>query len=244
MRCAFARGSHRDDAGHRRAHDARTLLHHHAHLLRERRAAHRHGLHHHRRRCGGARHAHGGARRTLPHWPRRTRPESGRGGRRARHDSAGVVRFAGAAVCRAVEDARHIQRRLHPHDPSPPRARRPAVHAASEGCGLPVQGGLRGLVLHPRGDLLHRLRGHRDRRPEVLPRLSPAAALREKRRGELVFQALGVRRQAARALRCAARFCEPAHTRKRGARLCGKRPARSVRQPFQLRLGRAAAFRS
>src|SRR5439155_25738689 len=97
----------RDREGH--------LLHHHSHLLRQRRPAHRARLHH-----GGLRRDRpvsppSGREGLLPHRDRRARAEGGPcgGGEGAR--SPDVDRSGPPPVEGGVGAARHLLRRLHPH---------------------------------------------------------------------------------------------------------------------------------
>ncbi len=169
------------------------LLHHHAHLLRQRRPAPGHRLLHDHVRRAGALPSRRRLRRQVPDRPRRARPEGGGGSRGPQHDAAGLVRFPGPRLHGHLADARDFQRRLHPHDAGAPGARGPVPLGAHEGVRLHLQGQLRRLVLRARGDLLHRdpgrqiRRGQPHRGPAPLPRLRPSPAARAG--GELVLQA-------------------------------------------------------
>ena len=106
------------------------LLPDHADLLRQRRAARRHGVHDGERRRAGALAPPARRRRLVHDRHRRARGQDRRGGRGGRHDAQGVDGPHLRALRRGLAGARHLQRRLHPHHRAPALQGGPGVPPA------------------------------------------------------------------------------------------------------------------
>ena len=138
-------------------------------------------------------------------------------------------------VPRGVGPARHRLRRLHPHDRAPPPRRGQEVPADDLRRRRHRARCLRRPLLRAVRGVLHR--GRAERRP--LP--DPRPARRARDRGELLLQALALRRPAARALRRASRGGAARVAPQRGARVHQVGAARLLDEPHVDHLGRAAA---
>ena len=227
----------------RKHHVKGNLLVHHPHLLRQRGPAPRHRVHHHRRRHRGALPAHERLRRGVRDGHGRARPEGGRHRCRQGYDPAGLVRFHGARIPRRMGYAGHHLHRLRAHHRAAPRRYRAEVLAGPLRQGLVLQGQLRRLVLRARGNLLRRERPREERRGRIgVPRLQAPRA-EGGRRGELVLQAVRVRRQAAGVLRGEPRLHPSRDAQERDRVVREERSEGSVHLAQHVRLGRAAAVR-
>ena len=197
------------------------LLPDHPDLLRQRRATRRHGVHDGERRRDGALAPPGGRRRLVHDGHRRARGQDRRGGRGGEHDAQGVDGPHLGALRRGLAGARHLQRRLHPHDRAPALQGRPGIPAADLRQRVHRAGRLRRPLLRLVRGLLHR--GPAGRRQVPGAR---AAGDRDVR-GELLLQAERVRRAVARVLRRPPRLRPAGLQAQRGARL---HPGRSARR--------------
>ena len=165
------------------------LLPHHAHLLRECAAALGARLLDHRLRRHCAAQAGAGHRYLVPDRYRRAWTKDRALGRAGRPHAGRVCHRHLRRVQRPLASPRHHQRRLHPHHGRPPQARRAKALRHPARSRLHLQG----LVHRPILRLRRGIRGRPSR--HLLPRLR--AADRNGERGELLFQAVGLRAQAA-----------------------------------------------
>ena len=125
----------------------------------------------------------------VPHRDRRARLEERPRRRAAGTHAPGVGRRDEPSLRRLLGRARHLQRRLHPHDRAAPPPERPAVHAGDLRQRLHAQGRVRGLVLRLVRGVLPR--GGPARGP-ALP--GPRATGRVVHGGELVLRAVAASR--------------------------------------------------
>ena len=175
----------------------RELLHHHSHLLRERRAAPRPRLHDRGRRRAGAPSPPARRGRLLPDRHGRARHQGRAGGGGARAHAAAARGPAGAALPRACRGARRLQRLLHPHHRPGARGVRAGLRGEAQGRRRHREAQLRRPLLHRLRGLLVRARPHR-RGPVPGPRHQAGLA----GGGELLLPAEQVPGQARRVLPC------------------------------------------
>ena len=180
-----------------------------------------------------------GCRRLLPDRHGRARAEGRAGRAKLGISAAGALRPHGRALRRALGEARHQQRRLHPHHRAAARARRAGIARRTARARRDLQGRLRGLVLRPGRALLDR----QGRRGRALPGLRAGAG--PPRRGELLLPHGQPPRVAARAHRGQPRVHPARVAPQRDARFPAPAPRRPVHLPAEKApgLGHRAALR-
>ena len=206
----------------------------------ERRTTRRACLRIHRHRRDRAVQATRRLRRAVPDGHRRARPEDGRDGRRGRHSD----RRTGAPQLRRVPaaagEAQHLVRQVHPHQRRRPLRGVQGDLAADERLRRHLSRHLRGLVLGARRRLRHR--GRNQRRPRRHAGRHRDRRARDVDRGaDVLLPAVGLRRQAAGALRGAPGVHRAERAAQRGGQLRLRRAARLLDLAHDVRLGRAGA---
>ena len=207
----------------------RSLLSHHADLLRECAAAPGPCLFDHRVRCHCATEAGAGDRHLVPDRHRRARAEDRALGKARRAHADGVCDRHFGRVSRPVGQAGAQLRRLHPHHRTAPQARRAEALRNPARSRLHLQEHLHRPVLRLRRGLCRRASWH------SLPDVRPHHRNRQRR--ELLLQALRIRAQAAGVLRSQSRFHAARVDAARSDFVCPQRAQGSVREPHQLFLG-------
>ncbi len=143
-----------------------------------------------------------------------------------------------ASFKQLFEHLEHLERRLHSDDRAAAHQGGPGHLATGSGARVSLQGAIRRMVLHGRRSL----RSRNAARQRPLPGLRRGG--RSRQRGELLLQAVALRKAAARAVRTRPRLRHARHPPQRSALVRESRPEGSERQPHVVQVGRARARRS
>ena len=213
------------------------VLHHHADLLRQRRAPYRPCVHYAGLRCAGALQAARRLRRPVPDRHGRARAEGREGGGGGRRSGAALHGPDVRKLPRSGGNPARIQRHFHPHHRTPPQDCEPGHLESAGGRRRYLSRQLCRLVLGARRGVLYRVGGDeaRRRRPDRADR----RRMRMGRGAQLLLPAFRVAGPPACLLRGQSRLHRAAKPAQRGRQFRQGRPAGPVGFAHDLQLGRS-----